>query len=180
MLECLNDMMANGYNHCEIFKLQLGDDDDDDDVDDDIDINQDDSDEFTPAKAYQRNRKLQPGQPKRGRGRPKKIREPVDDDDIDINEDDSDEFTPAKAYQRNRRLPGQPKRGRGRPKKIRDPADEIVDGSNWRNRKIHKCPHCIKKFTRRSHVTVHIRKRHGFCCSICNSRWAARSKLLLL
>lgn len=102
-----------------------------------------------------------------------------DDDDFDINEDDSDDFTPAKAYKRNQKVtPGQPKRGRGRPKKIRDPVEEgAAEGSNWRNRKIHKCPHCIKKFTRRSHVTVHVRKRHGFECSICNSRWGGRSKL---
>lgn len=96
-----------------------------------------------------------------------------DDDDDNVNDDDdddSDDFTPLKQYQKKQRLPAQPKRGRGRPKKIRDPADELAAGSNWRNRKIHKCPHCVKKFTRRSHVTVHVRKRHGFECSICNTR----------
>lgn len=93
-----------------------------------------------------------------------------DDDEDDVN-DDSDDYTPAKAYQKKQRQPTQPKRGRGRPKKIRDPVDEqLANGSNWRNRKIYKCQHCVKKFTRRSHVTVHVRKRHGFECAICNTR----------
>lgn len=101
-----------------------------------------------------------------------------DDDDADIgnDDDDSDEFTPAKHYKKKPKLePGQPKRGRGRPRKIRDPAEELEKG-NWRNRKIHKCSHCPKKFTRRSHVTVHIRKRHGFECSICNTRCVGKPK----
>lgn len=100
-----------------------------------------------------------------------------DDDDADFGNDgdDSDEFTPAKHYHKQKLPAGQPKRGRGRPRKIRDPAEEL-DKANWRNRKIHKCPHCTKKFTRRSHVTVHIRKRHGFECSICNTRCVGKPK----
>lgn len=125
---------ARAYIHLEIIKFQLGD-------------NEDDGDD--------------------------------DDEDIDNDEDDSDDFTLAKLYQKKQKLPGQPKRGRGRPKKIRDPAEE-QDRANWRNRKIHKCPHCIKKFTRRSHVTVHVRKRHGFECSICNTRWGRKIELTCL
>lgn len=100
-----------------------------------------------------------------------------DDGDDDFDIDDSDDYTPAKAYQKKQRNQAQqPKRGRGRPRKIRDPdVLEKGKGANWRDRKTNKCPYCIKKFTRRSHVTEHIRKRHGFECNICNTKYVQNS-----
>lgn len=83
-----------------------------------------------------------------------------DNDDIDV-----DEYTPAKDYKRKTLETDQPKRKRGRPRKIRDPNEPP---KNYRKGKIFKCPHCVKSFTRRHRVAIHIRLRHGFECVTCN------------
>lgn len=91
-----------------------------------------------------------------------------DDDD----EDDGDDYTPAKAYHRKELEALQPKRKRGRPRKFKtkEQAEQQkkIKRENWRTGKIFKCPHCVKTFTRRHRVSVHIRLRHGFECAICN------------
>lgn len=76
-----------------------------------------------------------------------------DEEDEDEDEDDNgDEYLPTKTYNKSNWI-HQPKRKRGRPKKIRPPDEINLDKSkqrNWREGKIFKCPHCVKKFTRRT------------------------------
>lgn len=84
---------------------------------------------------------------------------------------DLDEYTPAKAYKRKDLETSHIKRKRGRPKKIKS-NEELecvkVKRKNLRAGKIFKCPHCVKTFTRQHRVSIHIKLRHGFECSICN------------
>lgn len=91
-------------------------------------------------------------------------------DDGEKTDDDSDEYTPQKDYKKRLCFVEKLKRKRGRPKKIRSPA-EYEDGKrkkkNWREGKIFKCPHCVKTFTRRHRVSIHIQLRHGFDCPVC-------------
>lgn len=63
------------------------------------------------------------------------------------------------------------KRKRGRPKKIRSNEElEFVKAKrkNLRAGKMFKCPHCVKTFTRQHRVSIHIKLRHGFECTICS------------
>lgn len=93
------------------------------------------------------------------------------DTDNDTDDDDGDEYTPARAYQFKSSTILPPKRPRGRPRKIhRVPDDDRHGGKrmNWRDGKVFKCPYCVRKFTRRNRVNVHIQIRHGFECAVCN------------
>lgn len=97
-----------------------------------------------------------------------------DEDDDDDEEDDGDDYTPAKAYHRKDldASASQPKRKRGRPRKYKTKEEaehqKKIKHKNWRDGKIFKCPYCVKTFTRRHRVSVHIGLRHGFECAICN------------
>lgn len=95
-------------------------------------------------------------------GRIKKYIWIIADDEYTKDNDDGDDYVPYKDSKRQN-FASQPKRKRGRPRKIRDP-DEV----KRKRGRIFKCPHCIKSFTRRHRVTIHIKLRHGFECSICN------------
>lgn len=98
----------------------------------------------------------------------------MDNDEDDDEDDDGDDYTPAKSYKRKDLAAVQPKRKRGRPRKQRTTEEtsqksmKKVKHNNWREGKVFKCPYCVKKFTRRHRVSVHIRLRHGFECAICN------------
>lgn len=86
-------------------------------------------------------------------------------DESTKDDDDGDNYTPAKDY-KGQNMRSQPKRKRGRPRKIRDPNEPTR--KKCRNGRVFKCPHCVKSFTRRYRVAIHIRLRHGFECTICN------------
>lgn len=96
------------------------------------------------------------------------------DDDEGDDDEDTDDYTPAKAYRRKDLDTSQPKRKRGRPRKYpkltKEEANRMKKSKreNWREGKIFKCPHCVKTFTRRHRISVHIQLRHGFACNVCD------------
>lgn len=106
---------------------------------------------------------------KRTRGRPRKRQSESnlesdgssESDDVDDDDDDDDFAVKKKA-------PPTEKRGRGRPKIVRTPSEEAL----WQRRDYGRfdCPYCVKFFTQRKRVNVHIRTRHGFECSSCGAK----------